>query len=337
MSVNSYGCVMITSMATTTKRGASTKAKSTRSKSATASKKTTTKKTTKKPATKKPASKKAATTKKATTAKVTKPAKTTTKKTDIFKRLNIWNWALAGLHAVQGIVVLILAESSLFSVTTNYLTTDKLASTEGAPVLVEAQRTLFDVNLAYIVAAFFFMSAIAHLVIATVYRKRYEAGLQQGINRARWYEYGISASTMMIAIAMLAGVSDLSTLVLIFGATLVMNLLGLVMEIVNQGKAKTSWLSYIVGCIVGALPWIAVAIYLIGANMYGDGDIPTFVYYIYGSMFVFFSSFAVNMYLQYKKLGRWQDYLFGERVYMVLSLVAKSALAWQVFAGTLRP
>jgi hypothetical protein len=34
-------------------------------------------------------------------------------------------------------------------------------------------------------------------------------------------------------------------------------------------------------------------------------------------------------------VGRWRSYLFGERTYFVLSLVAKSALAWQVFAGTL--
>ena len=32
--------------------------------------------------------------------------------------------------------------------------------------------------------------------------------------------------------------------------------------------------------------------------------------------------------LQYKKVGRWADYLFGERVYVTLSLVAKSLLAW---------
>ena len=77
--------------------------------------------------------------------------------------------------------------------------------------------------------------------------------------------------------------------------------------------------------------------YLWGANYYGEGDIPTFVYYIYASIFVFFSSFAVNMWLQYKRKGRWSEYLYGEKAYMILSLVAKSALAWQVFAGTLRP
>ena len=58
---------------------------------------------------------------------------------------------------------------------------------------------------------------------------------------------------------------------------------------------------------------------------------------IFASIFVFFNVFAVNMLLQYRKVGRWRDYLYGERVYMLLSLFANSALAWQVFAGTLRP
>jgi hypothetical protein len=40
--------------------------------------------------------------------------------------------------------------------------------------------------------------------------------------------------------------------------------------------------------------------------------------------------------LQYKKIGRWQDYVYSEKVYIVLSLVAKSLLAWQVFFGTLQ-
>jgi hypothetical protein len=80
-----------------------------------------------------------------------------------------------------------------------------------------------------------------------------------------------------------------------------------------------------------------IGIYFWAGNTYGVGEIPTFVYYIYASIFLFFNSFAINMILQYKKIGNWQDYLYGERVYIILSLLAKSALAWQVFAGTLKP
>ena len=50
-----------------------------------------------------------------------------------------------------------------------------------------------------------------------------------------------------------------------------------------------------------------------------------------------FNCFAVNQWLQYRRVGRWSDYLFGEKTYLVLSLVAKSLLSWQVFAGTLAP
>jgi len=39
--------------------------------------------------------------------------------------------------------------------------------------------------------------------------------------------------------------------------------------------------------------------------------------------------------LQYKKVGKWSNYLVGERAYVTLSLIAKSLLAWQIFASTL--
>jgi hypothetical protein len=181
------------------------------------------------------------------------------------------------------------------------------------------------------------MSATAHIFVATVYRKRYEANLKKGINKVRWYEYAVSASTMMVGIALLTGISDLSTLVMIFGATAVMNLCGLIMEVHNQTTAKTSWLSYVIGTIAGLGPWAVIGIYFWGNQQYGGGGVPTFVYGIYVSIFLFFMSFAVNMYLQYKGKGKWSDYLFGEKGYMVLSLLAKTALAWQIFAGTLRP
>ena len=65
--------------------------------------------------------------------------------------------------------------------------------------------------------------------------------------------------------------------------------------------------------------------------------VPDFVIAIFITIAIFFNLFAVNMYLQYKKVGRWKDYMFGEKMYIILSLIAKSALAWQVFSGTLRP
>ena len=83
--------------------------------------------------------------------------------------------------------------------------------------------------------------------------------------------------------------------------------------------------------MICSIPWVSIVIYLVGA---GD-DVPTFVYGIFISLFVMFNCFAVNQFLQYRAHGRWGQYLFGERVYIWLSLSAKSLLAWQIFANTL--
>jgi hypothetical protein len=85
--------------------------------------------------------------------------------------------------------------------------------------------------------------------------------------------------------------------------------------------------------LAGAVPWLVIAFYMWSPGV--EASPPTFVYVIFVSLFIFFNTFAVNMVLQYRKVGRWADYLYGEKTYIVLSLTAKSLLAWQVFGGTL--
>lgn len=250
------------------------------------------------------------------------------------KGLNRFNFIMGGLHFIQAIAVLLLSDpdKGVVPITLNFLKFDQTVSK-----LFPATEQLFEVNLAWFVALFFFLSSMAHLYIATIYKKKYEADLKKGINRVRWFEYALSASVMMVAISLLSGIYDLSSLVMIFTLDALMNLLGLAMEVENERKPKLSWLTFILGCIAGIVPWIVFAIYVYGAKEFGGGNIPTFVYWIYVSIFLFFNSFAINMFLQYKKVGKWKDYLYGEKAYIILSLVAKTLLAWQVFGGTLRP
>ena len=66
-----------------------------------------------------------------------------------------------------------------------------------------------------------------------------------------------------------------------------------------------------------------------------DTASPGFVYGIVASLFVLFNCFALVQWKQYRAKGKWANYLLGERTYIVLSLVAKSILAWQIFASTL--
>ena len=250
-----------------------------------------------------------------------------------FVRLRIYNVFMGLLHLAQAVFILILSNNFTLPITTSFLSYD-----ESIGKLWPVTETLVDLPLGIMVAVFLLLSAVAHFTVASPgIFGWYVGNLKKGINYARWYEYAFSASLMIVLIGMLCGVYDLGTLIMAFVLTGVMNLCGLLMEVHNQDTTRTNWTSYVIGCIAGIAPWIAIAIYFFGSLAQAEGGVPTFVYAILPTLFVFFFSFALNMVLQYKKVGPWRDYLFGERVYILLSLIAKSALAWQVFAGTLRP
>ena len=246
--------------------------------------------------------------------------------------LRRWNLAMAALHFVQGCLMLAITSDFSLPVTAAFVSMNPATN-----ALEPSLETLFEIRLAPVIASFLLLSAAAHFVVSLprIY-DWYRANLARGINYARWIEYSVSASIMMVAIAMLVGIYDIVSLVSLFSLNAAMILFGWAMERHNQATSRTDWTSFIFGCFAGAVPWIGIAVYLAGAG--GDsGEVPGFVYGIFFSLFVVFNVFAINMVLQYKRIGPWKDYVFGEFVYILLSLTAKSLLAWQVFAGTLQP
>lgn len=249
-----------------------------------------------------------------------------------FFKLRRFNIIMAVLHFGQGVTMLILASNFSLPVTTSFVQFNPVAG-KLEPVL----KTLFNLPIGPVVAIFLFLSGLAHLLLSLPgINNWYNNNLKKGLNPARWMEYALSSSLMIVVIAMLVGMYDGISLMLMFFLNAMMILFGWVMEVHNQTTQKTNWISYYFGCLAGAIPWVAVAFYLFGSGG-ATGHAPTFVYWIFFSIFLFFNVFAANMVLQYKKAGKWRDYLYGERAYIILSLVAKSLLAWQVFAGTLRP
>ena len=123
-------------------------------------------------------------------------------------------------------------------------------------------------------------------------------------------------------------ISDVAALLAIFGVNAAMILFGLLQEKYEQ-PGKPSWLPFWFGSFAGIIPWVAIVIYVWAPGLHASP--PGFVYGIFATLFVFFNCFAVNMVLQYKKVGPWRDYLFGEKAYIILSLTAKALLAWQIF------
>lgn len=250
-----------------------------------------------------------------------------------FQGLRRFNLIMGFLHLIQGVVMWVFSNDTTYPIFTNFLSFDTSTFS-----LKPAPKLFYELPLGPAVAIFLLLSAVAHFYLSTVGYERYVQNLKQGKNPIRFYEYALSSSLMIVLIGMLAGVWDLGAIIVIFAVNASMNLFGLLMETLNQGRQKLDWSPFTFGALAGIVPWIVIFIYFFGAiNSGGEAKPPAFVYAIIPTLFVFFNTFAINMWLQYKKIGPWRDYLFGERMFIVLSLVSKTILAWMIFAGTLAP
>jgi hypothetical protein len=244
-----------------------------------------------------------------------------------YGRLRRFNVAVGLFHLVQGFVLLALANDLALPVLATFLEDDPVAQPGPAtPELV------FELPIGVLVAAFIFFAAADHLLVAAPGVVRwYERKLGERSNYARWIEYSISSSIMIVLIAAFVGIWDLAALVAIFAVNTTMILFGLLMERTER-PGNADWSAFGFGTFAGLVPWLILGVYL----FVPDAPIPGFVYVIYLSLLVLFWSFAVNMALQYAQIGRWRDYVFGEYAYIVLSLVAKTLLAWLIFGNVLR-
>ena len=256
----------------------------------------------------------------------------------IFSKLKRFNLIMGGFHLIQGIAMLFLATTVIQkigqfqpTIMQFYLFFNPITKT-----LEVSSRELFKLPFGILVAVFLLISASAHALIV-LFNDKYVSDLKKGINQFRWIEYALSSSVMIVLIATLFGIYDIVSLILIFVVNASMNLFGLDMEVINSGaeKKKVNWGPFIWGSIAGIAPWIAIFTYMFGTGSLSQ--VPWFVWAIVGTYFVAFNTFPVNMILQYLRVGKWKDYLYGERAYIILSLVAKSLLAWLVLFGAMQP
>jgi hypothetical protein len=262
-----------------------------------------------------------------------------------FSSLRRFNIIMGAIHLFQGIMMIVLGLSLTqlgdfkLVIFQNYL--EYISTGPDSGYLSFARSEMFTLPFFVLVASFLLISALAHALISFPKKlnEMYNDDLSKRINRLRWFEYALSSSIMIVLIAYLFGVSDIASLILIFIVNASMNLFGLVMEQLNSGKEKgdINWGPFIWGTIAGLAPWIAIILYMTGASAEATAQTPWFVWAIVGSYFVAFNTFPVNMILQYLRKGKWANYMYGERGYIILSLVAKTVLAWLVLVGALQP
>lgn len=252
-----------------------------------------------------------------------------------FRKWNLW---LTGLFAVQALVILLLSTTKTFSITTSFLAVDSLQSTTvGSIVLAPASKHLFDLNMAYLLAIILLISGLTHALMMTLYQDRYEANLHAKRNPLRWTQYAIGCGLMCVAVAVLAGMYDFVSLLLVFGLVAASCLLFMVFESAGTPRGKTAriqWTGYWVAFAAGGLPWLAILVYLFATEVNGSGQ-AGYIYALTGSILVLCAAFAANLILYLKQYKRWKSYLFVERNFMILNLLISTALVWQIYFGIL--
>lgn len=244
--------------------------------------------------------------------------------------LNLWNIGLTVLHLGQAAAILYLSlrQATAFAipVLTSYI--DGPPEAGGGDLVTAA---LFSVRVGWVVALFLALAGLDHFLTATFGRKVYEGDLKRGINRFRWVEYSLSSTLMVIVIALYWGITTINALIVVAAANVAMILFGYLQERMNPpGRTSTTMIPFWFGALVGITPWLAM-----GINIFFYSDAPQYIFVILGVQGVFFFCFGLNQWLQYRGVGRWADYAFGEKTYLVLSLGAKSLLAWLIFAASL--
>ena len=158
-------------------------------------------------------------------------------------RFRVYQLGLSGLHLGQAILVLAIGLDVVIEVT----------SSDGSP--------LFGVSVSVAIATYFLLATLSHGLGATVLRGLYEADLARGMNRMRWVEYSLSATIMMVLIALYAGVTDIVALSVIAVANVAMILCGWRQEVRNPpARRRTVMRPFWTGVSIGLVPWVIIAL-----------------------------------------------------------------------------
>lgn len=250
------------------------------------------------------------------------------------RKMNLW---LALAFGVQMAAILLFGGAKSVPVTAQYLGVDQLASDmAGHQVLAAATHHLFDMRLSIVAAKPLFVLGLTCLLIATVGRSYYETQLRRGSNLARWLAFGLGGGMMVMALAEVSGVTDITVLALM----LVLTILGFSLEPLaekfkRQGKGGALPHALCAASVTGVvLPWAVLAVGIIGALLW-DGHIPVSTYIMYATTALFFGCWALASHFRVRNQGKWADALYAEKMYMFLTLAAGSILAWQLFAGAI--
>lgn len=252
--------------------------------------------------------------------------------------LRKYNMVLFAIHIVIAIVLLIYFQKIKNpNKPVNYVNLDLF---EHAFTL-NSSGTFFDVfskkvasvkegGITALIITFFVITAAFHLLYAVNPGNVYLEAVKSGNNFLRWIEYSISATIMVVIIALLSGVKDVGNYVLLVVASIGIMSTGQWFE---TATGRSKWIPILVGFIL--LAGVFMTIFANFRERLKEAKdagfkVPSWLYLVVIVLFAFYASFGFVPIAQMIFKGSYRKY---EYTYLTLSLAAKASLGLLVAVG----
>jgi hypothetical protein len=200
----------------------------------------------------------------------------------------------------------------------------------------------YGIDLGWLIISFHILSFTFQLAaevsnwIGPILGYKYDTMIENNKNPLRFIEYSFSASIMLIAIAILNGVTDINLITSIAILTAACQLCGLAVEFVDDSRMK--WLLHFIGWLQFAWAYgIIFHAFFRSIKSSNDNNVPgppNFVYVIVILLFLLYSSFGFVQLIELILGDNFNKYT-KEKSYVVLSLTAKLLLGWMIFSNVL--
>jgi hypothetical protein len=293
-------------------------------------------------------------------------------KTESFE---IVNWVAAGGHLFNAVLTLVIGDDKQYRIYDTYASWTPYNSTAPCPpnqYIMEGSEGTFLVNprdkvsmmslsLLWLIFAFHILSALFQGY--TGFSRDYVTNIKQrGVNPLRFVEYSLSATIMLVCIALVSGIDEFYAMLAVASLTFVTMMLGLIAELLFDDQLvdrlttrRIGWIAHLTGWVtmlsayvgvilkqyfvsvresdVGPPDWVTVAIFVV-FGLYNIFGVTQFVqlWYKY-PLHLFFKPECVpdpKDPKDPKKVCGMELNVLIEMVYVANSLVTKTLLGWMI-------
>ncbi len=254
-----------------------------------------------------------------------------------------WNGAMFLFHSLLAFVTLYVGNRDLmvpiYRTVLEFSFRDEADESAGWDIL-PVYAPSGTLPLTWLVALFFLLSALFHLLNATLLQAFYLSELERCRTPTRWVEYFLSAPVMIVLIAYGLGQRGRDVLIALFGLVAITMPFGYWTEVEGRPLSQTQWTKplcrrlypWFLGHVPQLFAWGLILLQFY-EGFAGSDQVPWFVYLILWAELLFFFSFGVGSLVS--QLAPPARFYQGELVFQVLSLVSKGVLGLVLITNVL--